>query len=165
MPEPGIDFRAVVQMLNDANVRYVLIGGVAMRLHGSSYITDDVDVSYARDPENYAALVQALSEHRPHLRGVPADRPFVLDVRTFRNTLNLTLETDLGDFDLLGEVAGVNPFEDLWTRSLVMDLDGLPARVASIDDLIAMKRAANRLKDRNHVLELEALRRLIENET
>lgn len=138
MPEPGIDFRAVVQMLNDAGVRYVLIGGVAMRLHGSSHITEDVDVSYARNPENYAAIVQALAHHRPRLRGVPVNLPFVLDVRTFRNTLNLTLETDLGDFDLLGEVAGVRSFEDLWTRSLVMDLDGLPARVASLDDLIAM---------------------------
>jgi len=147
-------------MLNEADVLYVVVGGVAMHLHGANNFTLDIDISYGRDKQNLSALASALAAHRPRLRGVPDDLPFVLDAQTFRNTLNLTLETDLGDFDLLGEPAGVTSFEALWQRAVVMDLDGLAVRVASLDDLIAMKRAAGRVKDQAHLLELEALRRL-----
>ena len=161
MPEPGIDFRAILQLLNDAQVRYVVVGGLAMHLHGANNFTVDVDVSYARDTQNVTALVQALATKHARLRGVPEDLPFVLDTRTFRNVLNLTLETDLGDLDLLGEAAGVDSFEALWERSVRMDLDDLSVHVASLDDLIAMKRAAGRPKDREHLLQLEALRRLL----
>lgn len=164
MSEQGIDFRAVLQMLSEAEVRYVVVGGVAMYLQGANHFTLDVDIGYARSPTNFTALTRALAKHRARLRGVPDDVPFVLDERTFRNTWNLTLRTDLGDLDLLGDVAGVESFEGLWERSVEMDLDGLRIRVASLDDLISMKRAANRPKDQLHLMELEALRRLIEEE-
>ena len=81
------------------------------------------------------------------------------------NARNLTLETDVGAVDLLGDITGVSSFEDLWERAVEMDLGGgLSVRVASLDDLIAMKRAADRPKDRLHLMELEALRRLVREE-
>ena len=81
------------------------------------------------------------------------------------NARNLTLETDVGAVDLLGDITGVSSFEDLWERVVEMDLGGgLSVRVASLDDLIAMKRAADRPKDRLHLMELEALRRLVREE-
>ncbi|MBC8142084.1 MAG: hypothetical protein H7Y38_11665 [Armatimonadetes bacterium] len=81
-------------------------------------------------------------------------------MQTFKNTLNLTLLTDLGGINLLGEPAGVDSFDGLWERSMAMSVEGMMVNVASIEDLLSMKRAANRQKDQNHILELEALKKL-----
>ncbi len=127
---------------------------------GSDHITKDIDIVYARDPENLAALVAALAPQHPRLRGVPEGLPFTFDVRTFRNMFNITLATDSGSLDLLGDAPGAGPFETLWERAVVVELDGIAVRVASVDDLIAMKTAAGRIKDQLHILELRALREL-----
>ena len=159
MPETPLDFARVLAALNAGNVRYLLIGGLAMVSHGSAHVTQDVDIFYARDLQNRQALVQALADYHPRLRGVPEGLPFFWDSRTLKDSVNLTLDTDLGAVDLLGEVAGVD-FEAAWERSVVLEIYGLAVHVAALDDLIAMKRAANRQKDQVHLLELEALRRL-----
>lgn len=49
-------------------------------------------------------------------------------------------------------------FDGVWARADHMQLFELPVRVASIDDLIAMKRAAGRPKDAMHIMELEAVK-------
>ena len=71
--------------------------------------------------------------------------------------MNITLRTDLGSVDLFGELPGAGTFEQLWNGAALIDLDGLPVRVASISSLIAMKRAAGRPKDRLHLMELEQM--------
>jgi predicted nucleotidyltransferase len=146
--------------LRSHDVRYLLIGGVAMRCHGSRYLTDDLDLYYARDAENLGRLAEALAPFHPRLRGVTEDLPFRWDTRTLRSGLNFTLTTDAGALDLLGEVPGADSFKALWDRATEVELLGTPVRVASLDDLIAMKRAAGREKDRGHLLELERLRTL-----
>ncbi len=77
---------------------------------------------------------------------------------------NLTLQTDLGDFDILAEPEGIDNFEGLWERATYLPLFGLQVRVASLEDLIAMKRAANRPKDQLHVLELLEIQKLLREE-
>ncbi len=161
MPELLPDFVSVLLALEAARVRFVLIGGLAMVAHGSAHITEDIDICYARDGENLAALVAALKPSNPHLRGAPEGLPFLFDTRTFANAFNLTLTTDMGSVDLLAEVPGIGSFRELWVRSVILELEGTPVRVASLDDLIAMKEAAARLKDQSHVLELRALRKLL----
>jgi len=160
MPELELDFLAILRTLEAGGVRFVLIGGLAMIALGSNHVTQDVDIVYARDPENIAALVAALKPQHPRLRGVPEDLPFIFDVRTFQNMFNITLITDAGSLDLLGEAPGAGPFEGLWERAVIVELGEMPVHVASVDDLIAMKTAAGRLKDHAHVLELRALREL-----
>jgi hypothetical protein len=150
----------IIEALNTCQVRYVIIGGIAMRLHGSAHITDDVDVCYGRDASNLQALADALAPYHPTLRGAPADLPFFLDARSLKAGLNFTLATDIGALDILGEPAGLTSFERLWERSVPMEVHGLNVRVASLDDLIEMKRAAGRPKDQSHLLELEALLKL-----
>lgn len=91
------DFAAIIRTLADAGVDFVLVGGVAATLHGSSRLTRDVDVMYARTPENIARLAAALAPHTPYLGGAPAGLPFVLDTQTLSRGLNFTLSTRLGD--------------------------------------------------------------------
>lgn len=87
-----------------------------------------------------------------------------MDGQMLHNSTNMTLETRWGAFDLLAEPDGVDGFEGLWERAVAMEVEDMEVRVASIPDLIAMKRAANRPKDREHIMQLEALLRLL-NET
>jgi hypothetical protein len=100
------DFAAIIRTLADAGVDFVLVGGVAATMHGSSRLTRDVDVVYARTPENISRLAAALAPHAPYLRGAPAGLPFVLDTQTLSRGLNFMLTMRLGDLDLLGEIAG-----------------------------------------------------------
>ena len=67
----------IISVLNTAGVRFVLLGGVAMRLHGSAHLTDDLDICYSREPANLAVLAQAFAAYQPRLRGVPPDLPFI----------------------------------------------------------------------------------------
>lgn len=157
-------FERILQALAASGARVVLIGGLAMRAHGSAHLTEDVDFCYARDRENLAAVVEALAPLDPHLRGAPADLPFRWDALTLRNGLNFTLATEAGAVDLLGHAAGVDSFEGLWQRGREVTLFGVSLRVASLDDLIAMKRAAGRAKDQAHLMELERLRALLAEE-
>jgi predicted nucleotidyltransferase len=159
--ESAPDFRLLLGALHAHHVRFVLIGGLAMIAQGSDAVTRDVDVCYARDMDNLTALARALAPFHPHLRGADENLPFRWDARTLRSGLNFTLSTDAGEIDLLGEAAGAQSFEALWNHAQEMELFGVPVQVASIEHLIAMKRAAGRPKDQVHLMELERLRTLL----
>jgi hypothetical protein len=118
-------------------------------------MTNDVDICYARDASNLEQLAGALVELEARLRGVDDEVPFILDARTLANGLNFTFMTRDGPLDLLGMPAGVNGFDELITNVVEFDLgDGLVLPVCDLDDLIRMKRATGRTKDR---IELEVL--------
>jgi nucleotidyltransferase AbiEii toxin of type IV toxin-antitoxin system len=138
----------------------VVIGGLAAVVHGSATITRDLDVVYSGDHENLDRLGAVLVALGARLRGVTDDVPFVPDGRTLRRTRVLTLDTPDGRLDLLAEPDGSPPYERLRERALRADLDSVEVRVASLEDLIAMKKAAGRPKDLVAVEELEAIRRL-----
>lgn len=155
---------AILSALVRGEVRFVLVGGVAMRLHGSASFTEGLDVFYSRDRDNLAALAGALRPHAPRLRGAPPDLPFSWELRTLEAGTNFALDTDAGPLELLGELSGVSSFRDLSSRAVHLRLRDLYVPVASLPDLITMKTAAGRPKDRAHLRELEALRALLEEE-
>lgn len=157
-----IDFEKTLTLLSDAGVRFVIVGGLAVTIHGSSYVTFDLDLCYARDGENLAALARALRPINPRLRGAPAGLPFRLDEETLRGGLNFTLTTDLGEVDLIGEVAGVGDYRSAADASTPVELFGRQYAVLTLDALIASKRAAGRPKDLQVLPELEALREATE---
>lgn len=152
-----VNYRNFLRSINEAGVRFVVIGGVAMILHGTDTLTRDMDISFARDRKNTDALAKVLAVQKARFRDFPPDLPFILDGQMLRNSATLTLETKIGDFDLLAEPEGVDGFEGLWERAVIMEIDGSSVRVAAVPDLIAMKRAADRPKDRLHIMELQAL--------
>ncbi len=157
-----IDFEQALTALAEARVRFVIVGGLAVTIHGSSYVTLDLDFCYARDRENLSRLAQALGPYRPRLRGAPAGLPFRFDEDTLRTGLNFTLTTDVGDIDLMGDVVGVGDYAAALAASERVELFGATFDVLTLDALIASKRAAGRPKDLLVLPELEALREAIE---
>lgn len=153
-------FAAVVKLLADAQVNFVVIGGYAAMLHGSAFLTQDLDICYERSSENLKRLAAALAPIHPRLRGAPEGVPFSLDDRTLTQGMNFTLQTDLIDLDLLGEISGVGQFPAVVRDAERIDVFGSAHLVASLDTIIKSKQAAARLKDRNALPELEALRDL-----
>jgi hypothetical protein len=149
---------AVIRLLGGRGVRWVLIGGLAAVTHGAPIVTQDVDVCYARDDENLERLAAALRDVHTELRGAEPDLPFLVDARTLRAGDAFKLTSDVGWLDLLGTPAGTAGFEDLSRTADAFDLFGQRVLVASVDDLIRMKRAAGRPKDLLAVEELGALR-------
>jgi predicted nucleotidyltransferase len=150
-------FKSLLEVLAQADVQFILIGGVAANLHGSARATFDIDIVYARSKENLAAIASALAPLAPYLRGAPPGLPFRLDEKTLANGLNFTLTTTLGDLDLMGEVAGGGNYEKLLLASMWTEIDGLRIRCATLEQLIFLKNAAGRPKDFESVAELRAI--------
>lgn len=142
------DWKPILRVLAAHGVDFVVIGGVAGIAHGSSYPTFDLDVAYERSRDNLERLAGALRELGATLRGAPDDVPFLLDAKTLENGANFTFDTSLGPFDILAEPAGAPPYERLRAAAEASRLEGATVWIASIDHLIAMKRASDRTKDR-----------------
>jgi nucleoside phosphorylase len=145
---PSLQVKELLQALDHHGVDFIVIGGVAGLAHGSSYPTYDLDVVYARDASNLERLAAALAEIGVTLRGAPTDLPFTPDARTLGNGANFTFETEWGSFDILADAAGMRDYEAIRADSRMDTIEGVEVRIVSLDDLIAMKRAANRTKDK-----------------
>jgi hypothetical protein len=150
----------LLRRLVEGGVDFVVVGGVAAVLHGSVTFTQDLDISYAADEANLERLGRVLVGLDARLRGVTDDVPFIPDGRTLRRTRVLTLETPLGSIDLLADPDGSPAYATLRERAVVDRVAGVAVPYASLEDLIAMKKAAGRPKDLVAVEELEALLRL-----
>jgi hypothetical protein len=152
------DFKALLRALTEAGVEFILVGGAAATVHGSSRLTRDVDVVYRRTRENIARLATALMPYQPYLRGAPPGLPFRWDVPTIERGLNFTLTTQIGSLDVLGEIVGGGGYEALLSSTVLIHAFDVECRCLNLDRLIEVKRAAGRPKDFEVVAELEAIR-------
>jgi predicted nucleotidyltransferase len=156
---PEFRLRALLERLTERGVDFVVVGGVAVILQASPRFTKDLDICYAVEQENLDRLGEVLVELQARLRGVDEDLPFVPDGRALRHTQMLTLTTIDGGLDLLVAPDGAPGYPALRRRADRMDIDGMLVRVASIEDLIAMKQAAGRPQDTVDLESLELARR------
>jgi predicted nucleotidyltransferase len=155
-----IELRPAIEACARHEVAFIIVGGVAMNLHGSAHVTFDLDICYDRRRTNLKRIVAALAPYHPRLRGLPENLPFVWDMQTLQSGTNFTLTTALGDIDLLDEVAGVGSYAEALTASVIVPLYGIECRMLTLDSLIASKHAAGRTKDLLVLPELEALREI-----
>lgn len=150
----------ILRRLVDAGVRFVLVGGLAAQAHGSTSLTNDLDICYARDPANLEAIAGVLEDLAAVRRGLPTDAPRMpsLDARTLRAGSLFTLTTRFGSFDLLANPDPGFDYETLMAAAIPTQSGGIRVLAAGLDDLMAMKRAAGRPKDRIELEILGALR-------
>jgi len=154
------DFETALIALARAGVNFIVVCAYAGVLQGTGQVTQDLDICYERTTENMKRLIAALTPYHPRLRGAPANLPFLFDERTLFQGMNFTLETDLGDIDLLGHLSGLGQFQEIAQDAISTSVFGVPVHLASLDALIRSKRAAGRPKDVNSLPELEALKEL-----
>jgi hypothetical protein len=146
---PVLDAEELFACLDRHGVRYVLIGGLAAVLHGSPLPTVDADVCPASDPENLTRLASALAELEARIRtpDVPEGVRFPYDATFLGGVAPLNLVTRAGDLDLSFTPAGTSGFLDLQASAVPMPIRGVTVAVASLEDVIRSKTAANRPKD------------------
>jgi hypothetical protein len=161
VPEPELAPERILAVLADHRVRFVLVGGFAAVIHGSPYVTTDVDVVPERSEANLRRLSEALrSMHaRVWTASEPGDLEFGDDARSLVETNVWNLVTDHGRLDLTFVPAGTTGFDDLHRDALDLTILGVEVDVASLADVIRSKEAAGREKDR---LVLPVLRRILE---
>jgi hypothetical protein len=148
----------ILAALVDADVRFVLIGGLAAQVHGSPSLTGDVDICFAIDRENLNRLATALRSLAAVRRELAEGIVAPIDAKALRAGDVFTLTTRYGDLDLLAHPDPGLDYEALDRNAVSVEILGIRVRAAGLDDLIAMKRAAGRPKDRVEVEILGALR-------
>ncbi|MGH2710578.1 MAG: DUF6036 family nucleotidyltransferase [Actinomycetota bacterium] len=159
-------YEDTIKALNDAQVRYIVVGGLAVILHGHIRHTYDLDLIIDLTPEEAHRAMAALTElgFRPKVPvkaeefADPAARARWIEekgmtVFSFWDPVDSSLIVDV----FVGEPI---PFEDLWSRSLVLPLKSTEVRVASIPDLIELKRRAGRHVDLTDIEVLEDMLRI-----
>jgi hypothetical protein len=157
-----VAFEPAIKSLVQNEVDFVIVGGLAISAHSSGYITRDFDFAYSRTPENLKKIIAAFAAYNPRPRGFPESLPFVWDDRTLQNGTNFTLQTSIGDIDMLGEVLGIGDYEAVKKESILIRLYGCDVRILTLEGLIKAKRAAGRTKDLLVLPELEALKEAID---
>jgi len=158
-----VNLTRMLEDLASAQVRFVIIGGVAATAHGSARLTADLDMCYDIEAGNGGRLARLLKRWNARLylpREPNNELPFVIDARTLRDGPALTLVTDHGRLDLLPVVTGIGDYAACVAASEVKRVGALDLRILTLDALIKAKRAAGRRRDREHLIELEALRAL-----
>lgn len=161
---PRFQPRELIDRLTAAGVRFVLIGGLAAQAHGSPSATFDLDVVPSWDGDNLRRLETVLRDIQAIRHGLPPDAPPMppLDAGTLRSSSLFTLNTTFGRLDLRANPDPGLDFEVLMRSAVSGDLLGTRIHIASLDDLIAMKGAAGRPKDRVELEILGALREEID---
>jgi predicted nucleotidyltransferase len=150
--------RLLLERLREAGVDFVLVGGLAVNAWGYLRATRDVDLVPDPSPENLGRLDELLVA----LGGRVEVGESLLEssaIRTFLHTGDRTLVlTDLGRIDVLQGLPQVPSFAALDERASEVDIDGLVVKVCSLEDLLQMKRASDRPRDRDDLEALEAAR-------
>lgn len=161
MPAPELAPEAILRVLAEHGVHYVLIGGFAAVIHGSPYVTVDVDVVPEITQENLERLSDAL--HEMHARvwtsDEPAGIPFDHDGGSLAESSVWHLVTDHGRLDITFVPPGTQGYSDLSHDAVHLAILGVETDVASLADVIRSKEAAGREKDR---LVLPVLRRILD---
>ena len=148
----------LLKRLSEHEVEFVIVGGVASVLHGSNLVTRDLDICAPLTRENLTRILGALSDLTPRFRMTPDKRPLSANPEDYVGYKNLYLLTDWGQLDILSEIMGLGNHENVARNAITVDLGGISCRVLNLDALILAKKSLNRPRDRQALIELEAIR-------
>lgn len=159
MVDAAASQRALLIALVEAKLRFVVIGGHAVAAHGYERATRDVDIVFSTDRENCERFAELLRRLEASVRAADLPAP---EGRITGEWLcaggHFVFATAHGLLDALSWIAGLD-YAALDSRALTAELaDGTQLQICSYDDLVALKRAADRPRDREDLRELAALR-------
>lgn len=155
MDKTSFSPRELLKALSDHGVRFVVIGGFAVGVHGYPRATRDLDVVPEPTSENMERLSEAITALKGKLVGVDAALLGIdLDAATLAEGANFPLDTIFGRLDVLQEIGDERLHEQVAEDAVEIEIDGLPVRVCSLAALREMKRTASRPQD---VADLAAL--------
>ena len=163
MREPEFEPEKLLLSLGDCGVKFVLIGGFAAVIHGSPYVTTDIDVVPAKDAANLGCLSEALRAIHAKVwtASEPEGIPFDHNAASLAEVAVWNLVTDFGRLDVTFTPSGTYGYDDLTRDSVHLEILGAKVDVSSLADVVRSKEAADRDKDR---LVLPVLRRILEEE-
>lgn len=159
MPENGSvhNLHLLLQRLADAQLDFVVIGGYAGVLHGSAYLTDNLDICAPPSRENVAKIKMALCDVHPVLRLTAKKIPWQEDSSGATPADYHHLETDEGLLNRWSHVPGIGDYDCVRSAAMNVTLFGRSYRFISLADLIAAKEAVGREKDLLAAKELRAI--------
>lgn len=141
-----LDAERIFAVLDSHKVEYIVIGGIAVQVHGHVRMTNDVDLIPSPTPQNLERLAAALEALEARVLN-PGSEELKIDAQMLPRATLWQLATRHGDIDILHDAPGAAPFSQLRERALLITLGDRPIPIASRDDLIRMKRAAGRPVD------------------
>jgi hypothetical protein len=151
------DTAALIAALHRAGVRFIVVGGAAAQLHGSTLGTLDLDIVHQRDPENVAKLMEVLNQLDAFHRHDLAKRRLRPTAEQLGGRGQINLATTLGPLDPLCELQPGQGYEELLPHTEVMRDEGIEIRVVDLPTLIEIKSRVGRAKDKLVVAELIAI--------
>ena len=155
------DLNQLLKNLLSYKLDFLIIGGFASVVHGSSHVTKDLDITMLISQENIDKLRLALKDLNPQHRMNPSHKPsFLEEPKNLHALNNIYLETTAGILDVVTLDKSFGSFEDLKSRALTVSLFGFNCLVLSLDDLIRVKEKMSRPKDLIVLDELKALKKL-----
>ncbi len=154
------NLNSLLKTLLESKIDFVLIGGYAAVVHGSSQVTQDVDICAVMSEGQLEELRAVLKNFKPVHRMNPNFQPSLLDVpEPGQKMNNIYLRTDLGVLDILESVEPVGNFGRIKEKAIEISLFGHSCKVISLDDLITVKSVMSRPKDKSILQELLKLKK------
>jgi hypothetical protein len=153
---------AIFRSLASEGVEYVLVGGLAATAHGASIVTVDTDICYRQTLENCERLARALAAvgaeiYPPRAVEIPITGELLLTHRIVH------LRTRAGRLDVMATIPGLGSYADFVAEAVTISIGDLPVPLLSLDQLIQAKSALDQPKDREHLDQLLAIRKLLQN--
>lgn len=158
MSAPAFD--RILRRLTEAEVEFVVVGGLALGAWGVVRGTKDVDIVVSPNPENLKRLANVAVEIHGHVQmgeSLLSSPPSIAG--QLASGEQVAIETDLGRLDVVQGLDGVPSYDELHARSTGAEILGVSVAVCSEGDLKAMKQAAGRTRDLADLEDLEALSR------
>lgn len=153
-----VSTRELLLRLHDQKVDHVIVGEMAAVIHGSTVVTEDLDICAPLTLDNLTRIVTALAGLNARHRMTRRRLPLLQDPSVLQGFKNLYLETDIGQLDILSEIDGVGDYAAVASHAITLDVFGLPVHVLDLDTLILAKARIGRSKDRRVVADLEMVR-------
>ncbi len=159
------DFPGLLERLVKADFDFVIVGGFAGVVHGCTYVTQDIDICCDFSVDNLLCLQKTLSDLHPVHRMTANRQKLELTEENCSKFKNFYLDTDIGQLDCLSFIDGVGDYQEVKEASVPIKVENVRLYVLGFDALVKSKKAMNRPRDKEAILQLEAIKKLKDSQT